>query len=125
MTVLDVTGAIRIGTDAVALRNSVRLLIDEGKSKILLNLSGVSQIDSSGLGELIASHIALNDKGGAIKLVNLTDRVREVMIITKLVTVFDIYDDEQEAVASFDTEALIVQSSEARAGEPFTKLYSH
>ena len=125
MTVLDVTGAIRIGTDAVALRNSVRLLIDEGKSKILLNLSGVSQIDSSGLGELIASHIALNEKGGAIKLVNLTDRVREVMIITKLVTVFDIYDDEEEAVASFDTEALIVQSSEARPGEPSTKQYSH
>jgi anti-sigma B factor antagonist len=101
VTVLDMNGRMRIGDDAIALRNSIRVLVKEGKTKILLNLAGVTHIDSCGLAELISGHMSLNKSGGVIKLVHLTKRVRELMTITKLVTVFDIYDDEPEAVASF------------------------
>ena len=101
VTVLDMEGHVRIGEDTIAFRNTIHLLVKEGKTKILLNLAGVTQIDSCGLGELISSYVALDELGGAVKLVHLTERVRDVMTITKLVTVFDIYDDEPAAVASF------------------------
>jgi anti-sigma B factor antagonist len=94
----------------VALHKSIRTLVAEGKTQILLNLSGVTHIDSSGLGELISSHISLSDKGGTLKLVHLTERLRDLMTITKLLTVFDVYDDEPAALASFTGEVLrIVQ----------------
>jgi len=83
------------------LHKAIRCLVGEGKTKILLNLAAVTHIDSSGLGELISSHITLKDKGGEIKLVHLTERLRELMVITKLLTVFDVYDDESEALAAF------------------------
>src|SRR6185503_2890209 len=92
---------VRIGGGVVELHKAIRTLLNEGKTQILLNLSGVTHIDSSGLGELVSSHISVSNKGGEIKLSHLTDRLRDLMTITKLLTVFDVYDNESEAVASF------------------------
>lgn len=101
VTVLDLKGRVRIGGGTVALHKAIRSLVEEGKTQILLNLTGVTHIDSSGLGELISSHVTLNNKGGEIKLAHLTERLRELMTITKLLAVFDVYDDEPKALASF------------------------
>ena len=108
VAVLDLKGRIRISGGTLALHRSIRCLVEEGKTKILLNLEGVSHIDSSGLGELISSYITLSNKGGQIKLVHLTDRLRDIMIITKLLTVFDVYDNEPDALASFNDHLLSV-----------------
>ena len=106
VTVLDLKGRVRIGGGTVALHKAIRCLVEEGKTQILLDLARVTHIDSSGLGELISSNVTLNDKGGAIKLMHLTESLRGLMTITKLLTVFDVYDDESEAVASFTGEVL-------------------
>ena len=101
VTVLDLKGRLRIGGGTVALHKSIRSLVDEGKTQILLNLTGVTYIDSSGLGELVSSQATLSNNGGEIKLAHLTERLRELMTITKLLSVFDVYDDEPKALASF------------------------
>lgn len=101
VTILDLKGRIRIGGGTVSLHKAIRCLAEEGNVQILLSLAGVSFIDSSGLGELISSHITLNNKGGAIKLVHLTESLRELMTITKLLPVFEVYDDESSALGSF------------------------
>jgi anti-sigma B factor antagonist len=101
VTVLDLKGRVRIGGSTVALHKAIRCLVEEGKTQILLNLAGVTHFDSSGLGELVSSHVTLNDSGGAIKLMHMTESLRGLMTITKLLTVFDVYDDEPEALASF------------------------
>ena len=102
VTILDLSGEVRIGDSSVALRNSVRNLADQGKTKLLLNLAGVKYIDSSGIGELIANYTTLKRGGGQLKLLNLTDRVQNLLVITKLLTVFDAYDNEAEALKSFE-----------------------
>ena len=112
VTILDLKGRVRIGGGTIALHKAIRVLVEEGKTQILLNLASVSHIDSSGLGELIASHITLRDKGGEIKLIHLTERLRELMTITKLLTVFDVYDDEPEALASFAGETLMIKQTQ-------------
>jgi anti-sigma B factor antagonist len=104
--VLDLKGRVTIAGITIALHKSIRSLVKEGKTRILLDLSQVTHIDSSGLGELISSHVTLSDKGGAIKLMHLTESLRKLMTITKLLTVFDVYDDEPEAIASFKGETL-------------------
>ncbi|MEP6911418.1 MAG: STAS domain-containing protein [bacterium] len=101
VSVLDMDGNIRIGDSSVALREAVSGLLAEGRNQILLNLSRVGYIDSLGLGELISIHITLKKNGGQIKLLHLTRRLRELMTITKLLTVFDVYEDEAEALDSF------------------------
>jgi anti-sigma B factor antagonist len=101
VTVLDMRGAVRIGEGSVALRDSVRGLVEGGKKKILLNLGGVSYIDSSGIGELIANYTTVSRQGGELKLLNLTDKIQNLLVITKLLTVFDSYDNEAEALNSF------------------------
>jgi anti-sigma B factor antagonist len=101
VTVLDLKGRIRISGGTLALHRSIRCLVDEGKTKILLNLAEVTHIDSMGLGELISSRVTLSNKGGELKLVHLTERLRDLMTITKLLTVFDVYDNEPEALTSF------------------------
>jgi anti-sigma B factor antagonist len=106
VSVLDLKGRVRISGGTVALHKSIRCLAQEGKTQILLDLARVTHIDSSGLGELISSHVTLNNKGGAIKLMHLTESLRELMTITRLLTVFDVYDDEPEALASFVGETL-------------------
>jgi len=101
VTILDCSGSIRMGDGAVALRNAIRGLNEQGSKKILLNLSEVKNVDSSGIGELIANYTTLSRDGGQLKLLKLTDKIRDLLVITKLLTVFDAYDDEAEALNSF------------------------
>ena len=101
VTILDLRGEVRIGEGSIALRDAIRNLADAGKKKMLLNLAGVSYIDSSGIGELIANYTTVTRQGGQLKLLKLTDRVQNLLVITKLLTVFDSYDNEAEALKSF------------------------
>lgn len=102
VTILDLRGEVRIGEGSIALRDAIRNLAAAGKKKLLLNLAGVSYIDSSGIGELIANYTTVSRQGGQLKLLKLTDRVQNLLVITKLLTVFDTYDDEAEALQSFN-----------------------
>ena len=102
VTILDITGRIVLGEEIGDLRDAVRALIAEGKKKIILNLVGVDYIDSSGVGELVGSFTTVRNAGGELKLLNLTQKVHDVLHVTKLYTVFDIKDDEFTAVKSFD-----------------------
>ncbi len=90
-----------IGEGSVALRNTIRRLLGEGKKNILMNLGTVGYIDSSGIGELVSSFTAVNKEGGSLKLLNLTQKIQDLLAITKLLTVFDTFDDEGEALASY------------------------
>jgi anti-sigma B factor antagonist len=101
VTILDLSGKITIGEGSVQLREAVRNLLDQGKKKILLNLGDVSYVDSSGIGELVSSYTTTNNAGGQLKLLNLTKKIKDLLMITKLLTVFQTYDNETEAVASF------------------------
>jgi anti-sigma B factor antagonist len=101
VTVLDLDGKITIGEGSVLLREAVRKLLDEGKKKLLLNLGDVSYVDSSGIGELVSSYTTTNNNGGQLKLLNQTKKIHDLLTITKLVTVFETFDDEEAAVASF------------------------
>src|ERR1043165_599334 len=101
VTVLDMDGKITIGEGSVTLRGAVRRLLEEGKKKILLNLAGVRYMDSSGIGELVSSYTAINKEGGQLKLLNLEKKLQDLLTITKLLTVFDAYDDEAEALTNF------------------------
>jgi len=111
VTVLDLKGRVRVGGATVALHKSFRSLVQEEKILILLNLAGVTHIDSSGLGELISSHITVFNKGGEIKLVQLTETLRELMSVTKLLTIFDVYENEADALLSFRSHVLKVRES--------------
>ena len=102
VTILDVRGRIVLGEEIHTLRDSVRNLIAEGKKKIILNLADVDYIDSSGVGELVGAFTTVRNAGGELKLLNLTQKVHDVLHVTKLYTVFDIRDDEFTAVKSFD-----------------------
>jgi anti-sigma B factor antagonist len=101
VTILDMDGRITIGEGSVFLRSAVRRLLEEGKKKILLNLAGVGYIDSSGIGELVSSYTAINKEGGKLILLSLTQKLQDLLTITKLLTVFDAYDSEAEALGSF------------------------
>ena len=106
VTILDLKGRERIRGATIALHESIRCLAREGKTQVLLDLASVKNIDSCGLGELVSSQVTLDEKGGALKLMHLTESVQKLMTVTKLLTVFDAYDDEPEAVASFVGETL-------------------
>ena len=101
VTVVDLSGKITLGEGGMTLREEVRKLLAEGKKKIVLNLAEVNYIDSSGLGELVSAYTAVKNAGGELKLLSLTSKVRDLLVITKLVTVFDVKDDEAAAVSSF------------------------
>ena len=101
VTVLDMSGKITIGEGSVALRTAIRRLLEEGKKRILLNLAGVGYIDSSGIGELVSSFTAINKDGGKLKLLNLTQKLQDLLTITKLLTVFDVYESEADALNGF------------------------
>ena len=101
VTIVDLSGKITLGEGGITLREEVRKLLAEGKKKIVLNLAEVNYIDSSGLGELVSAYTAVKNSGGELKLLNLTSRVRDLLVITKLVTVFDVKDNEAAAVSSF------------------------
>jgi anti-sigma B factor antagonist len=101
VTILDLSGRITLGEGSVQLRDAVRGLISKGAKGILLNLSDVNYIDSSGLGELVSAFTTAKNQGADVKLLGLTKKVKDVLQLTKLYTVFDIYDDEASAIASF------------------------
>lgn len=108
VTVLDLKGRIRITGRTNGLHKSIRCLVEEGKTRILLNLSQVTHIYSSGLDELVASRVTVSNKGGEIKLLHLIEQMREVITAANLSAVFDIYNDEYDAIASFKPEVLRV-----------------
>ncbi len=101
VTVLDLSGRITLGEGSVQLREAVRDLISKGSKNILLNMGDVNYIDSSGLGELVSAFTTAKNQGAAVKLLSLTKKVKDVLQLTKLYTVFDIYDDEASAISSF------------------------
>jgi anti-sigma B factor antagonist len=101
VTILEAKGKITIGAGDVVLRDVIEEVTQAGKSNILLDLKGVSKMDSSGLGELIAAHNTVTGEGGAIKLVNLPSKLYGVLGITQIVSVFDVFEDENEALESF------------------------
>ncbi len=102
VSILDLDGQVRMGDSATALRGAIRGLVAGGNKKILLNLAGVKYIDSGGIGELIANYTTVGRGGGQMKLLNLTDKVQDLLVITKLLTVFDVYESEPEALSSFN-----------------------
>ena len=99
--ILDLQGGIRLGKENAYLHNAIRRVVENGERKILLNLGQVTKIDSSGMGEVIAAWTTLQKHGGVVKLLNLTHSVEELMTLTKLLTVFETYEDELDAIASF------------------------
>lgn len=101
VTVIDAAGRITLGEGASAFRDHIRELANTAKPKILLNLTEITYIDSSGIGELVSGFTTVNNNGGHLKLVGLSKRVKDLLQITKLYTVFDVYDDEAAAVRSF------------------------
>ena len=105
VTIVDISGRIVLGEESATLRNLVCDLLSKGHEKILLNLGDVNYIDSSGLGHLVSAFSSARKQGGELKLLNLTNKVHDVMQITKLYTVFDIMDDEAVAVKSFAQSA--------------------
>lgn len=102
VTIVDIRGRIILGDETGTLREAVRGLIEAGKKKIVLNLAGVDYIDSAGVGELVSCHTTVRNVGGELKLLSLTQKVHDVVQITKLYTIFDIKDDEFTAIKSFD-----------------------
>ncbi|MGA2183705.1 MAG: STAS domain-containing protein [Bryobacteraceae bacterium] len=101
VTVIDATGRITLGEGASTFRDTVRDLASKGDKKILLNLSDVTYIDSSGIGELVSGFTTVTNHGGVLKLLGLSKRVKDLLQITKLYTVFEVFDDESTAVRSF------------------------
>ena len=101
VTVLDMQGKLLIGEGDELLREKINNLVESGKTKILLNLGDVPYMDSAGLGEVVRCYTTVSRKNGKLKLVNLTKRLQDLLSITKLLTVFETYEDEGEAVQSF------------------------
>jgi len=101
VVIINLSGQITLGDASAALREEIRDQLGHGYNKILLNLGEVTYIDSAGLGELTGSYMSVKNRGGALKLLHLTKRVHDLMQITKLYTVFDVYDDEKKGIASF------------------------
>ena len=113
VTILDLAGKIGLGEESIKLRTALRVLTEKGEKNILLNLANVSLIDSSGLGELVAGYASLKKSGGELKLLHLTDRVSELMMITKLLTIFDVYENEEAAVSSFQTASENIETEQS------------
>lgn len=109
VTILDLKGRTRVGGTTVALHRSIHTLLSEEKNLILLNFSGVTHVDSCGLGELVASYVTARAKGGDIKLLMVTESLRELMSLTNLLSVFDVYENESDALASFANHVLTLK----------------
>jgi anti-sigma B factor antagonist len=101
VTILDLKGKITIGVGDVALRDAIHEALNAGAMKILVNLADVSTIDSSGVGELVSAYTTVTNRSGKLRLLNLPPKVADILQITQLITVFDVYEDEEEALRSF------------------------
>src|SRR3954468_10862410 len=101
VTILDLSGKITIGSGEEALRNTVQEILNSGVKKVVINMTGVTMIDSSGIGELVSAYTTATNRGTKLKLANLPAKVSDILTITQLITVFDVFDSEAEAVQSF------------------------
>jgi anti-sigma B factor antagonist len=101
VTILDCSGKITLGEGTMTVRNTVRDILKANGKKIILNLGDVNYIDSSGIGELVSTYTTVTNSGGQLKLLNLTKKIHELLAITKLLTVFQVFENEQAALASF------------------------
>lgn len=101
VTIIDVNGRMTLGEGQELLRDKVNSLIQQGQKKLVLNLAEVPYIDSAGLGEIVRTYTTVSHQGGALKLLNLTKRIQDLLAITKLLTVFETFDAEADAVGSF------------------------
>jgi anti-sigma B factor antagonist len=101
VTVVDISGRITLGVGSALLRKTIRELLDEQRTLILLNLADVDYIDSSGIGELVSAYMGVKNRGGTMKLLQLTKKVHDLLQLTKLFTVFEVYSDENTALRSY------------------------
>ena len=101
VTVLDLSGKITLGEDGTLLKDKLQSLLHQGKKKLLLNLAQVSYVDSAGLGALVSAYTTVTREGGSLKLVNVTKKLQDLLSITKLLTVFETFDSESEALKSY------------------------
>lgn len=101
VTVLDLKGKMTLGEGDELLKDKINSLMNQGRGKILMNLEGVPYIDSAGLGEIVRTYTTVSRQGGTMKLVNLTKRITDLLAITKLLTVFETFDSESEALKSY------------------------
>ena len=102
VTILDLKGKMTLGEGDELLKDKINSMILQGKKKLLLNLEGVPYIDSAGLGEIVRTYTTVSRQGGALKLLNLTKRIQDLLAITKLLTVFETFDNEPEALQSYN-----------------------
>ena len=105
VAILDLHGKITLGENTGILRDELNSLLAQGHKSILLNMGGVSYVDSAGLGELVGAYTTATNQGGSLKLLNLQGKMKDLMQITKLHTIFTIFEDEQSAVSSFSAAA--------------------
>jgi anti-sigma B factor antagonist len=107
VVVLDLKGRVTMGEGDELLKDKVNSLVNQGHKKIILNLAEVPYVDSAGLGEIVRTYTTVSRQGGSLKLLNLTKRITDLLSITKLLTVFDTFDSESEAVRSFSASAKV------------------
>ena len=105
VTVLDLDGKLVLGDGDTLLKDKIHSLVFQGRKNIVLNMGGVAYVDSSGLGAIVASFVTAKNNGGHVKLLKLTNRIQDLMAIAKLLTVFDTFNTEPEALASFGAQA--------------------
>jgi anti-sigma B factor antagonist len=101
VSIIELKGKITIGTGDIQLRDTITKLLESGKNHILVNMKDVTAIDSSGIGELVGCYTTVTNKGGKLRLLYLPPKIQDVLTVTQLITVFDVYENETEAVASF------------------------
>jgi anti-sigma B factor antagonist len=99
--IIELAGKITIGTGDVKMRELISAALDDGKSNIVLDLGGVTAIDSSGIGEMVACYTTVTKRDGQLKLLHMSPKINDILQVTQLITVFDVYDEEEEAVSSF------------------------
>ena len=102
VSILDCSGKITLGEGTMSIRNTAKDVVQGGAKKIILNLAGITYIDSAGVGELVGAYVTAGNNGAKLKLLGLTGKLREVLTITKLLTVFEVFDSEAAAVLSFN-----------------------
>src|SRR3979411_1425213 len=107
VVVLDLKGKVTLGQGDELLKDKVNSLVNQGHRKIVLNLAGVPYVDSAGLGEIVRTYTTVSRQGGSMKLLNLTKRITDLLAITKLLTVFETFDAESDAVKSFSSSAKV------------------
>jgi anti-sigma B factor antagonist len=110
VAVVALNGRIVLGEESNSLRERVKALIAEGKKKIVLNMTNVTYIDSAGLGMLVAAHVSAKNHAAALHLSNLGNKFHDVLQLTRLLTVFSVYDTEAEAVSSFGTPSIAAKA---------------